>query len=769
MAVQIPHLLIVQSYLATYPDVGMGDHDATIYDQLVDTLIALNHAYYVDATSLIADREYDQLFDYLVWLEARYPDRIRPDSPTQWLVGQTSIQEWFVQAEHRVPLLSLQNTYTPQDLVDRDQSIATMIAKSWQQSPKKSDTLSSSESCDEMMVERRFHVEPKFDGIAVELIYEDGVFVQAITRGDGRHGDDVTANVKTITNLPKRLRVWENRPRDLHVRAEIVMPKSSFDRLNAEKLAIWDQPFVNPRNACAGSVKLLDTQEVAKRGLQVRVYDILTVSWTGLWVESWKNSWDNSWDNLSDHAWWKRSMEAVSTQSQVFVALERRGFPIYPREQTLSSIDAVIAVTQDPQIKGRFDVQDVEFDGLVIKLDSLWWQWLLWSTNHHPRRAIAYKFPAQQVSTRLNAVQFQVGRSGILTPVAILQPVGLSWVTISRASLHNESFIRDRDIHLGDYVRIQRSGEVIPYVVGVDLSRRDNSQISDIFFPSQCPECQQDTQLRDEARYCTNPSCSAIVIEQIRHRASKDCLDIQGLWDRLVQDLVRGGYVKHISDLYVLEQYRTTLVSLPGIGVKTVETLFDQIEWSKHRPLWRVLHGLWIPHVGKKLAQDLQNALVQRYADASFDRDQVIAWLIDEPWLETIYGIGTETIKSLVGMVSGSYAVIDRLRGVGVGFVISSARDLSGPLSWQTFCITGSFGMSREQLIQRLEQLGAIYHDTVSKSLTFMLVGDKPGSKAQKAQSLWIPVKSLEVLWDWNLWKEISKKTDHKPVQDSLF
>jgi DNA ligase (NAD+) len=670
-------------------------------------------------------------------LESLNPDWIRADSPTQWLVGQNAVQEWFEQAEHRVPLLSLQNTYTPQDLADRDQSIATMISKAWEKSDPNHENIP----------ERTFHVEPKFDGISVELIYEDGLFVQAITRGDGRRGDDITANAKTISNLPRRLCVWQDRPAVLHVRAEIVMPKSSFDRLNANKIAQWEQAFVNPRNACAGSIKLLDPQEVAKRWLQVWVYDILTVSEN--WVD-FRNS--------------------IASQSLVFVALKRWGLPLYPREQTLSCIDDVIVLSQDPQTKWRFDTQDVEFDGLVVKLDDLSTQQLLWSTNHHPRRAIAYKFPAQQVSTRLNEVHFQVGRTGILTPVALLEPISLSWVTISRASLHNESFIRDRDIHVGDYVRIQRSGEVIPYVVGVDLSRRDRDQISVIHFPSQCPECHQETQLRDEARYCTNPSCPAIVIEQIRHRASKDCLDIQWLWDRLVEDLVRGWYLHGIADLYNLARYRTALISLPGIGTKTIETLFEQIEWSKHRPLWRVLHGLWIPHVGKKLAQDLQTALIQHYGEKTLNRDQIVAWLSDAAWLATIYGIGTETIKTLLEIMNSDRSIIPALRAVGVWFELSPTHKPSGPLSWQIFCITGSFALSREQIIQRLEQLGAVYQDTVSKSLDFMLVWDKPWSKAQKAQSLWIPSQSLDELLGQEWWILIkTTKTDHKPVQESLF
>ncbi len=709
----------IQSFIKDHPQISKLKEKevADFYIELIDCLIDHNHLYYIENKPIISDKEYDELFEYLKKIEEHFPQIITSNSPTQSLIGQVS--EWFVQAKHDTKLMSLENTYNAKELEEWDERIHKLLEKA----------SSVSESPNNLDVSYR--VEPKFDGLTVELIYKKWLFHQAITRGDGRVGEDITENVRTIKNIPKKLK----QPIDIHVRGEILMPKSIWKELNKEREEEGETPFANTRNAAAGSIKLLDPKEVAKRWLTCYVYDILQ-------------------------------------PSTFHLPLSTLGLPIFPREKTGLPIKEIITLCEDPETKKMLESQDIEFDGLVIKTESLQQREIIWSTDHHPRRAVAYKFPAQLAATQILSVDFQVGRTWIITPVANFEPVQLSGATLKRVSLHNFDFIKEKDIHLHDWIRLQRSGEVIPYIVSVITDRRPEPAtwnlhpVTIIHPPKHCPSCHEDVIQKDMHYYCINPHCPEKMKQQIQHFVSKNCMDIQWIGESIIDILVENNIIKNIADIYKLtdQNVQITLRKFPWIWDKKVAEMVKGVEESKHKALWRLLNGLWIPHVGKKMAQELAEQLTHK---------DFITEIMDEEFLNSIYGIGEKTVENIKKFFTTKHNlnVLEQLKEYGVNMDPKKYSDhLKASEAKWTFSITWTFPISREKITEYFQQNGYLFHESPTKTTDFMLIGDKAGNKKEKAQELWITIYEWweNIIKQFPFIKSISSESN-KPKTQSLF
>ncbi len=587
-----------------------------------------------------------------------------------------------------------------------------------------------------------YTIEPKFDGLSVELVYEKWILKQAITRGDGRVGDDITINAKMIKNIPQKLKETV----DISVRGEIVMPKSVWKELNKEREEEGETPFANTRNAAAWSIKLLDSWGVAKRGLLCYVYDILKTP--KLWT-------------LDSELWtlW---------------------MPTFKRIQEANTIDEVINICVDEKIKKELDDQDIEFDGLVIKVKDKQQRKFIWSTDHHPRRAVAYKFPAQLAATQITSVDFQVGRTWIITPVANVNPVQLSWAKLQRVSLHNFDFTKDKDIHLHDWIWLQRSGEVIPYIVSVITDRRTGEE-KVIHPPKVCPSCKETVTQRDMHYYCTNEHCPEIMKQRIQHFVSKNCMDIMWIGESIVDLLVENKIIQNIADIYKLsdKNIQIQLLKFPWFGDKKVAEIAKGVEESKHKAFRRLLNGLWIPHVGKKMAQDITSQLDvilsrnEGYNDAHFIQSDIINRLTNEEFLRSIYWIGEKTVKSITEFFNNKHnlKLLEQLEKVGVNIDPSKYNDLikTSEAKW-TFSITGSFDLPREKIAELFQQQGYLFHESPTKSTDFMLIGDKAGSKKEKAQELGLQIYEWRetIVKHFPFLKNISNETN-KPKTQSLF
>ena len=702
----------IQQFIQNYPQVQeLNEKEASdFYMQLIDCLVDHNHQYYVENAPIIADKEYDELFDYLKKIEEHFPQFITSNSPTQGLIGQVS--EGFKQAKHENKLMSLENTYNAKDIEERDERIKKILLKA------------------NIQGDITYRVEPKFDGLSVELVYKDGEFNQAITRGDGRVGDDITENVKTIKNIPKKISFpWVEHSK-IHVRGEILMPKSTWKELNKEREDEWETPFANTRNAAAWSIKLLDPKEVAKRWLLCYIYDSL-------------------WEF-----------------TQQFDLQKDLWLPTFPRQKTNLHREDIITLCEDPATKKYLEEQDIEFDGLVIKMEDKHQRESIWSTDHHPRWAVAYKFPAQLAATQILSVDFQVGRTWIITPVANLQSVQLSGAKLQRVSLHNFDFIQEKDIHLHDWIRLQRSGEVIPYIVSVITERRNGQEII-IQAPTVCPSCQQKITQKDIHYYCENPHCPEKIKQEIQHFVSKNCMDIQWIGESIVDLLVDNNIIENIADIYKLSDItlQLKLVKFPGIGDKKVAEIVKGIEESKHKALRRLLNGLWIPHVGKKMAQDIASQM---------NNDKwIINNLTDTEWLWNIYGIGEKSIDTISTFFTNpkNLQLLKQLENHGVNMDPTKYNDfIKIDDSKGNFSITWSFPLSRKTITDLFQQQGYIFQESPIKTTDFILIGDKASSKKAKAEDMWI------TLYEWRehitqqfpFLKNIAHESN-KPQNQSLF
>ena len=631
--------------------------------------------YYVDNDPQISDYEFDMLVKELEKLEKQFPELITPESPTQ-RVGEQPVAG-FESVEHRTPMLSLDNCYTIEELREFEERIKRIIPKE----------------------KIEYVVELKIDGLGISTIYRDGKYFQAVSRGDGFRGDDVSPNVKTIRSFP----LIVNEPLEIEVRGEVYLPFQSFQKINKERSKMREPLFANPRNAAAGSLRLLDPKQVASRHLDVFLYSIFID----------RKEQTSQWKNLK--------------------TLRDLGFKTNPSSRRCSNLKEVISFWEEWREKR--ESLDFDVDGVVVKVDSTEQQRLLGSTAKFPRWSISFKFPARQATTKIKDIAIQVGRTGALTPVAILEPVNLSGITISRSTLHNEDEIKRKDFRVGDYVLIERSGDVIPKVVSVMKERRTRKE-KKFVFPSKCPVCHSSTfKPKGEAiSRCTNPSCPAKLKESLLHFASRRAMNIEGLGVALVNQLLEKKLVENIPDLYSLNL--EDLAKLERMGPKSSQNLLNEIEKSKQRDVSRLIYALGIRHVGERTAQAL--------ADYFKDIDSLAKVSLDE--LIQIEDVGPKVGESIVFFFNQpeNIELINKLKEAGLSFS-SMKEEKKGerPLAGQIFVLTGKLlDLSREEATEIIENLGGTVSNSVSTTTTYVVVGDSPGSKLERAQKLGIPTLS---------------------------
>jgi DNA ligase (NAD+) len=636
-----------------------------------------DYRYYVLAQPTISDEMYDKLMVRLIELEHRHQEFITPDSPTQRVGGQL-IKE-FPSVLHAVPMLSLSNTYSEDEIRDFDRRIQK--------------SLENKQYC--------YVCELKFDGIAVSLRYKNGLFVQGATRGDGTQGDDITNNLKTIRSIPLRLRHVKESPHTLEVRGEVYMNKNDFQRMNEERQLADEKTFVNPRNSAAGTLKLQDPKMVAQRPLNFISYFLHT-------------------EDIS-----------LTSHLENLNLLRELGFPTSKHSKLCNSINDVIEYWIEWE--RRRDELPYDIDGVVVKLDSIHQQEQLGAVAKSPRWAVAFKFASRQAETRLNVIRLQVGRLGTLTPVADLEPVFLGGSTVSHATLHNEDYIRDLDIRSGDMVVVEKGGDVIPKVSAVVKKKRPHGT-KPYKFPSECPECcSRLLRLEGEANYyCENSDCPAQVKGRIEHFASRAAMDIEGLGGAIVDQFVHFGLLNNCADLYDLHTQRRELLSLEGWGEKSVQHLLEAINESKKRPFGRVLYALGVRHIGASIAQ----LLVDNFPTI----EQLIA--ASENNLQSVQGVGPRIAKSVIRFFADEHnqRMVHRLKKAGIQ--MRSAKKyvrISQQFTDKNFVLTGTLtSMSREEAKQKIESLGGKVVSSVSKNTDFVIVGAEAGSKREKAQTLGI-------------------------------
>ncbi len=644
-----------------------------------------NRKYYLEAKPEISDFEFDKLMRQLIDLEKAFPELLTPDSPSLRVGGAPL--ESFRAVEHRVPMLSLDNTYSFEELEEFDKRVKKLLGKS--------------------VVE--YFVEEKIDGVSISLLYENGLLVLAATRGDGKKGDDITENIKTIASIPLKVPLPEAHfkgkiPHRLEVRGEAFLPLKQFEKINQEKEKSGEELFANPRNACAGTLKLLDPKLVARRRLDAFIHGLAEYEGPG----------------------------APKSQSDMFELLRSLGFKTIQHTKRcpdIHAVDQVITAFRDQKNKLNYEI-----DGMVVKVNSFHDQKALGMTTKSPRWMIAYKYPAERAETVLEDIKIQVGRTGVLTPVAMLTPVRLSGTTVSRASLHNQDEIERLDARIGDRVLVEKSGEIIPKVVEV-LKDKRKSPLRKFVYPDRCPACHGKVeQIGDEvAVRCINLACPAQLKGRIRHFTMRDAMDIEGLGVVWVEQFVDKGLIKDLADIYDLNF--DEVMRLERMGKKSTENLFKGIEDSKKRPLERLIFGFGIPDAGERAAHILAQKFktLDRLAKAS------------EEELEVIREIGPVTAHSIYEFfqAAGAKKVIEKLRKAGVRFDIVEEIKTATSFSGKTCVITGTLEkLERSEAETLIRRFGGHPTGSISKKTDFVIVGENPGSKADKAKELGIKILS---------------------------
>lgn len=654
---------------------------------LRDEINGHNHAYYVENSPTISDREFDMLLKELEQLEKEHPEEFDPLSPTQ-RVG-SDLNRSFEQVAHVRPMLSLANTYSIEEVDDWERRVRDALAG------------------------ERLNIvgELKFDGTSISLIYKGGRLVRAVTRGDGEKGDVVTDNIKTIPSIPLQLR-GSGWPDEFEIRGEVLLPWNAFDRLNAERAFNEEPLFANPRNAAAGTLKTLDPKIVARRGLDARFYYLLSDNLP----------FDNHYQNMEAARSW--------------------GFKVSPAMKLMTSIDEI-----DEYIR-HWDTARKELpvatDGLVFKVNSLRQQLNLGFTAKSPRWAIAYKFPAERALTPLRFVSFEVGRLGIITPVANLEPVLLSGTVVKRASLHNEDIIRNLDIHEDDWLWVEKGGEIIPKITGVDLSRRTEGA-EPVRFVSHCPACGTPlVRVEGEAAWvCPNRyGCPPQQIGRIEHFVGRRMMNIDGIGEEMSRELFERGYIRNIADLYSLKA--DDIISIPGSGPRTAQRILDGVEASKNVGFDRVIYALSIPQVGETVSKHLARAVG--------DIDRLMS--MSEAELTAINDIGPGIAASIADYFSHAInrEIIKRLREAGVTMAMKrdDSAERSTRLEGKSIVVSGVFSLhSRDEYKEMIENNGGKNVGSVSKKTSFILAGENMGpSKLEKAQKHGVPVVSEQEFLD---------------------
>ena len=639
------------------------------------------YQYYVVANPFISDFEYDRLFQQLLQIEAAHPDLISADSPSQ-RVGN-SLNQQFETLPHLVPMLSLENSYDADDLNDFDRKA------------KEGAQLDNINYC----------IEPKFDGASISLVYENDLLVRACTRGDGVAGEEITQNIKQIRSIPLSIPLSSYGILQMEIRGEVIMSKKSFDDFNQKLIAKQLPPLANPRNAAAGSLRMKDPKEVADRNLDAFIYHI-------------------SFYTLQAGA---KTPDLLKTHSGSLELLWNMGFRSPQKEKKLiSNIEGVIQFCKDFELER--DHLPYEIDGLVIKINDFALQEKLGMTSHHPRWAIAYKFKARQATTILENVEFQVGRTGAVTPVAKLQPVAIGGVTVSSISMHNEEYIKEKDLRLGDTVIIERAGDVIPQIVqSIPSVRKGTEKI--IEFPSTCPVCDYILEKEEtEAVWrCNNPACSAQIVERMIHFVSKDAMDIKSFGDANIRKFYELGLLKNIPQIYQLDF--TQIGQLEGFGKKSVDNLIAAIEASKQQPLYRLIYALGIRYVGETTAKTIASQIHHILDLVALTEEQ----------LQSFEDVGVKVAKSIRQYFSEekNITLIKALENLGLNMIQTNATAVDGNLSGLNFLFTGTLTqLKRAEAEAMVEARGGHILSGVSSKLNYLVVGEDAGSKLEKAKKI---------------------------------
>ena len=656
--------------------------------ELIEILNQANYNYYVLDNPTITDQEYDKYLRELINLETKYPELKQENSPSE-RVGGTVIDS-FNKIVHEVPMMSLSNVFNESEIINFDDKIKKEV-------PNPS-----------------YVMELKIDGLSVSLLYKNGKLVRGATRGDGVTGEDITHNVKTIKSIPLTL----NRPLDIEVRGEIYMSKKSFNDLNEKRIKEGEEPFANPRNAAAGSVRQLDSSIAASRNLDAFLYHLPEAE---------------KYD--------------IHTQSDALEFMKSLGFVVNPNIKLVHNIDELLTFTNYWTV--HRDELPYEIDGIVIKLNDLNSQKKLGFTAKYPKWATAYKFPATLVLTKLKDIKFTVGRTGQVTPNAILEPVILMGSTISKTTLHNEDYVIERDIRIGDTVAIKKAGDVIPEVVKVIEERRDGSEIP-FEMTKVCPICGSMLVRKEEqaAYYCVNEHCDAKKIEGLIHFVSRNAMNIDGFGDRIIEDFYNMGYLKSVVDFYNLYKFKEELMELEGFGEKSINNLLESIENSKKNSLERLLFALGIRYVGNKTAK----ILAQNFKDM----DNLSKQSFDD--LSQVKDVGDVIAKSVVDYFNNenNLKIINDLKELNINMKYLGADVLTETeFSGKTFVLTGSLeNTTRDEAKEIIESLGGNVTGSVSKKTDVVITGANPGSKYDKAIKLGITI--------WNEQEFIDKVNEYK-------
>ena len=646
-------------------------------NELHELLNQYNYEYHVLDKPSVPDSEYDQLLRELIGLEDQYPELKSADSPSQRVGG--TILESFDKVEHRTPMLSLGNAFNEEDLRDFDRRVRQAVGDDFS-----------------------YVCELKIDGLAVSLRYEDGAFVQGATRGDGSIGEDITSNLKTIRSIPLKI----SEKMSFEVRGEAFMPKGSFEALNKIKEEKGEEPFANPRNAAAGSLRQLDPKIAASRNLDVFLYALADIGDTG-----------------------------IDSHSEGLDTLDKLGFKTNPERKRCATIEEVL------DFVGKWTEErpnlSYDIDGIVIKVDSLDQQEELGTTAKSPRWAIAFKFPAEEVVTVLKEIELSVGRTGVVTPTAILEPVRVAGTTVQRASLHNEDLIREKDIKIGDHVVIKKAGDIIPEVVNVLEDKRTGDE-QEFLMPTHCPECESElVRLEGEvALRCINPKCPAQIREGLIHFVSRNAMNIDGLGEKVISQLFREKLIEDVADLYRLE--RDQLLKLERMGEKSVDNLLEAIQTSKANSLEKLLFGLGIRHVGAKAAK----TLAQEFG--SMDRLMEVG----KEELTNVNEIGDKMADAIVAYFENDEVkeLIQELKETSVNLEYKgpkpvSLSDVDSYFAGKTIVLTGKIErLSRNEAKEKIEMLGGKVTGSVSKKTDLVIAGEDAGSKLAKANELNIEV-----------------------------
>ena len=644
----------------------------------VEELVPLLKYYtqmYFDDKQVVSDYEYDMLMKELKQIEAEYPELIREDSPTQ-KVG-ASIKKGFEKVTHEVPLQSLQDVFSFQEVRDFDERVRKVA--------------------EENNIELKYVVETKIDGLSAALEYKNGVFVRGATRGNGTVGEDVTENLKTIKTIPKKLK----EPIDITVRGEVFIGKEEFEKLNADRLMEEEGQFANARNAAAGSLRQLDSKITAKRPLDIYIFNVQ-----------------------------KSDTIKFTSHYESLLYLEKLGFNVNPVKILCNNIDEAIKAIE----KIGKDREKISFgiDGAVVKVDNLELREKLGTTYKTPKWAVAYKYPPEKKETKLKDIMCQVGRTGAITPMAILEPVVVAGSKISKTTLHNEDYIRERDIKIGDTVIIQKAGDVIPEVIGVNKKKRTGEE-KDFEMPTVCPVCGAQA-VREEgeaAWYCNGIECPAKLYRGIIHFASREAMDINGLGEAIIEELINRGLISNITDIYKLTF--EDIASLKKNGKKFAQNLIDAIEESKHRDLYRLVNALGIRHVGVKLAK----TLCKTYNTM----DKLMGATYEELYMKE--EIGKIIAKSITDFFKEEQTIdlINKLKEYGVNMEAIKEEGTDERFAGLTFVLTGTLEKySRDEAQEIIEKLGGKTSGSVSKKTSYVLAGESAGSKLTKAQELGVKI-----------------------------